>query len=65
VRTLVALFGETVSVTEPSPLPVAGDIVTHASLEEADHVQPACAVTVTVVVPPDAGTDAVVVGETE
>jgi hypothetical protein len=56
-RELVVLFGSTLTVIDPLPLPLAGDSVTQAALEEAVHEQPAAAVTVTADVPPVALTE--------
>jgi hypothetical protein len=60
VRALVVLFAGTVSVTVPSPLPLAGDTATHPSLDDTDHVQPACAATVTAAVSPPTASDKLV-----
>jgi hypothetical protein len=55
-RELVEVLAASVSVTEPFPLPLAGDTVTQLWFDEAVHAQPACAVTVTVCVPAPAVT---------
>ena len=53
VRGVVAVFGATLYVTEPLPLPVAPAlIVIHASLLVAVHAQPVDVATATVPVPP-------------
>ena len=59
LRDEVTLLGPTVTVTEPSPDPLAGNTVAHVALDDAAHVQPACAVTVIAALPPPAATDTV------
>jgi hypothetical protein len=47
-------FGSTVTVTDPSPLPLAGETVAHPAADVADHPQPAWLATEMVAVPPPA-----------
>jgi len=49
------VFGETVTVTLPLPLPDIGDTSTHGRLSITDHEQPAAVVTVTESESPAAG----------
>jgi hypothetical protein len=52
VREVVAVLAAKVTVTEPLPLPLAGDTVAQPWSDAAVHEQPAGAVTVTDDVPP-------------
>jgi hypothetical protein len=57
LRATVVLFSRNVTVTEPLPLPDAGETAAHIWLDDAVHEQPAGAVTATVDVPAPAPGD--------
>ena len=61
VRAVVAAFAETVNVTDPPPVPLAGDTVIQPTPLDAVHAQPAEVVTLMVFTPPVAES-AIVVG---
>jgi hypothetical protein len=57
LRAAADVLAGTVTVTDPSPDPLAGDTVAQPALDEAVQVQPACAAIVTVALSPPASTD--------
>jgi hypothetical protein len=56
VRLEGAVFAAAVKLTDPDPVPLAGDTVTHVALLEAVHAHPASEVRPTLPVPPAAAT---------
>jgi hypothetical protein len=54
VRGVAVTFGDTVKLTEPAPLPLAGETLTHAAPLAAVQAHPAIVVKPTVPVPPAA-----------
>jgi hypothetical protein len=52
VREDVVALAATVSVTDPPPLPLAGETPTQAAFDVALHAQPALVETMTLSVPP-------------